>query len=57
MDLRVLDGSSLCAHLWIVRGRLALHGGCPQNQLALGARCAAKVLLQATQRLVEVRGP
>ena len=57
-DMRVLDGGSLCAHLWVLRGRLALHGvSCPQSQLALGARCVAKVLLQTTPRLVEVRAP
>ena len=55
-DLRLLDGSSLSAHLWMVRGRLALcDASCTQSEL--GAGCVAKVLLQLAPRLATVRAP
>ena len=53
-DLRVLDGSSLSAHLWMVRGRLAI-GGASCKRSELGARYMAKVLLQTAPRLLTVR--
>ena len=54
-DLRVLDGSSLIAHLAAVDGILDCPGAsCTQQELTRGARCGAEVLLQVLPRLVEV---
>ena len=54
--LRMLDGSSLSAHLNMVRGRLAL-GGASCKRSELDMRCVAKVLLQTAPQLVTVRAP
>ena len=55
-DVRMLDGSSLSAHLWIVRGHLALDGAsCTQKELMRSVRCVAKVILHIAPRLTEVR--
>ena len=55
-DLRVLDGSSLSAHLALVYGTFTRQGAsCAQEDLQRGARCAAEVLLQLAPPLVEVR--
>ena len=57
-DLRALDGTKLASHLWMLCGVLASNGAsCTRKELALGARCAAKMLLQTTARHVEVRMP
>ena len=53
-SLRVLDQSSLSAHMCAARGIFFL-AGVSSTQQELGARCVAEVLLQYTRRLVEVR--
>lgn len=54
-DLRMLDGSSLSTHLWLVRGMLALGGAsCTQKQLMLSVRCVAKMILHTAPRLTKV---
>ena len=58
-DLRMLDGTDAGAHLSLVLGMLSLPGAChAPHELALGARCAAEVLLQTAPLLLElVRAP
>ena len=51
-DLRVLDGSSLTAHLRVARGTFHLRG-VSSTQQELGARCVAEMLLHLMPRLVE----
>ena len=57
-DPRVLDKSHLSAHMMLVSGLLDLPwNSCIQEQLALGVRCMADLLVQWAQKLVEVRAP
>ena len=53
-DLRVLDGSSLTAHLRVARGIFDLRS-VSSTQQELGASCVAEVLLQLILRHMEVR--
>lgn len=56
LDMRAPDGTSLVAHLWIIRGLLALPGdSCAQKELVHSVRCVADVLLQTTALLLQVR--
>ena len=57
-DLRAPDGSSVNAHVTLVSGLLALpDASIAQEQLALGVRCMADLLLSTARLLVQVRAP
>ena len=54
MDLRVLDGSHLLAHLNLVWGTLELPGGsCTQEALELCVRCISELVPQMVQQVEE----